>query len=167
MLSYYPTAMAPVFALSTDAPEAQGFPCGPYLTPKVVTRRRRGWSFASVERLARSLVEIEAALKEVGLPWLETLRDPQVFSREVDKNAVLPAALAHELAGEFAEAQRLYEEMYRRLRGIIDSEGTDENVLREMPRVFVFVCSKLGIESDRVRRFSARSGYTYDGGRLP
>lgn len=167
MLSYYPDAMLPVFKLANEAPEDQGFPCGPYLTPKVVSRRRRGWSYADLGRLTRSLGEIEAALKEVGLPWLKALRDPQRFAAEVDKNAVLPAALALELAGDFAGARRLYQEMYRRLRGIIDTEGTDESLLREMPRLFVFVCSKLGIEPERVDRFSRRSGYTYDGPRLP
>ena len=162
MLSFYPQAMEPVFSLSPDKPD-KGFPCGPYLTPKIVSQRRRAWSYGSAPKLESSLDAIVKALDEVGLPWLERLCDTQVFASEIDKHAVLPAALALELAGDRAAARALYEEMYRRLRGVIESEGTDENVFRERGRVFIFVCSKLGVEAERVERYSQRSGCSFQG----
>jgi len=128
--------------------EDQGFPCGPYLSPAGVLRREKYWSCKNVSALEKSLSHVKKCLIDIGLPWLESLRDPVIFANNVDPAAVLIAGLANEVAGNEDIAADYYREMYSRLTRIMAS-SSERQFLNEFARPFVFVTTKLGLDQEK------------------
>ena len=146
--------------------EDRGFPAGPYLNPVSVTSRPKYWGYRTPEALEKSLKHVIECLKNSGLPWLETLRDPKVFADQTDPVAALPSGLAHEAAGNFAKAREAYREMHRRYSEMIAKFG-EATVLRRSGKAYVFVTAKLGIDAERRRTFEDELNYHPDIEPLP
>lgn len=149
-LCFYPAWTAVIDMLST--PSAQrGFPCGPYLSPVGVGRREYFWPCKPGATLERSVASVKSALLQRGLPWLTDLRDPRNYAASVDPVAALYAAIAFEKAGDDSAARSFYQEVHRRMLGVLDRGGADEEFLRSAGRKYLFVARKLGIEDEVVR----------------
>lgn len=113
MLSYLPPYLSPAAELMEGSPEDIGFPCGPYLTPGGVFRRRSEFRSDIPEHLRASLKKAADALSVHGLPWLSRLRSVEFFLSQVDPDSTLDVALASEAAGRLAEARDAYLELVR------------------------------------------------------
>lgn len=157
LLSFYPKYMEVIDELTDVHGEPRGFPCGPFLNPVGVSSSERFWS-AKLESLAGSLEDVVRCLKGVGIPWLAGLRDPVRFAHAIDRVAALPAAYAHEIAGDKAKARELYAEMHRRYVGIF-APKLSERGLREFGKAYVFTCFKLGIDEERRKVFQDKLHY--------
>ncbi|GIW78370.1 MAG: hypothetical protein KatS3mg105_0177 [Gemmatales bacterium] len=159
-MSYYPDYLNILATLHPKAAknEEKGFPCGPYLTPVGATRNPKYWSHRTPEALDRSLAHVLECLKNAGLPWLETLRDPVVFAENIDPVAALGAAIAHEVAGNLEKAREFYEEMWRRLT-IVRGMATEKKFLEESGRQFIFVATKLGKEPEKCAEYKEKLGF--------
>jgi hypothetical protein len=156
-MSYYPAYMQVVFEMFRHLEEDRGFPCGPYLNPSGVTRHEKYWSYKD-DRLAKSLDHVRKCLTDVGLPWLQSLRDPAVYADNVDSVAGLDAALAHEVAGNVKKARALYEDMFSRLQEI--SHTAEETQFdQEFARPYVFIAKKLGIEREKCEELQRRLSF--------
>jgi hypothetical protein len=166
MLSHYPAALRVLEELNPSGHEL-GFPCGPYLTPAGVFRKGGGWSFRNRDEASRSFDLVRLAITDIGLPWLGALRDPAVFLEAVDQHSLLAHALALEAVGDFARARARYSELQGRFISMIEENGTDRLVLRDMGKLFIFVCEKLGVERERVAFFRLRLGFQMPVGSCP
>lgn len=157
-MSYYPDYLAILNDLIDLQGEDRGFPCGPYLTPVGATRRPKYWSFQNPEVLAKSLKHVVQCMEEAGLPWLESLRDPRVFSANVDPVAAFDTAVANEAAGNFEQARAAYENTMRRL--LVPTERYGEAVgLKGREKAFIYVAKKLNVEAERRERLQRQLNY--------
>lgn len=162
-MSYYPNHMKIIEDLiPNDEDEDRGFPCGPYLTPAGVMRREKYWSYRNAEVLDNNLDHILQCLDKVGLPWLESLRDPVVFAEEIDPVAALPAGYANEIAGNVEKAAESYREMLRRMLLVLESNVNQPYLLKSIGRTFVFVSKKLSVEQERCEWFQRKLDYYPD-----
>lgn len=95
-------------------------------------------------------------MDSAGLRWLESLRDPLLFATKVDSLAVLYFALAHEVAGNIAEARTGYEAMLHRLRTILGLGLNEREVLQKYAKTLIFVARKLGLNGELASEFSKK-----------
>jgi hypothetical protein len=161
-MSYYPDYMKIIDEVIPLAGEDRGFPCGPYLTPAGVMRREKYWSYKDSETLKKSLDHALQCLDQVGLSWLESLRNPQVFADNVDPVAALYAGLASEAAGNAQKAVGLYQEMHRRLREMIKIAPNLDYFIKRFGREFIFIVKKLGVENEKCDEFQRKLNYYPD-----
>lgn len=166
-VSYYPDYMGIIDELVPLNGEDRGFPCGPYLTPVGVMRREKYWSYKNSDVLSQSLDHVLECLDQVGLPWLESLQNPNVFADCVDPNAALYAGVANEVAGKIERAAALYREMYGRLQEMIRIAPSDHYFVRRFGREFVFVAKKLGVDGERCEEYCRKLNYDPDIKPLP
>lgn len=157
-MSFYPEYLNPVKELIDFQGQPEGFPCGPYLNPVSVSRRPKYWSYKTSEILDTSLRHVLKCLEQVGLPWLESLRDPQTFAANVDPMAPLDAAFAHEFAGDKKKARTFYEEIMRRLLAAINASG-EKLALNRYHKEFIYVAIKLNVEHERRERLQKQINY--------
>lgn len=157
-MSHYPDYMNVLENMFRHLGEDRGFPCGPYLTPVGVQRREKYWPCKNVDVLKKSLDHVISCLIEVGLPWLDSLRDPIVFAENVDPAAVLSAGLANEVAGNHEIAAACYREMYSRLVRVMPT-STERQFLSEFARPYVFVATKLNIDKERREDYQRKLDY--------
>ncbi len=165
-MSYYPDYLSITEELVDYQGEDRGFPCGPYLTPVGATRRPKYWSYKNPEVLTRSLSHVVQCLEQAGLPWLESLRDPKVFAANIDPVAALPAAVAHEAAGNLEQARNAYQEMLRRLLEGIKRYG-EAVALKGYEKAFIHISKKLNVETERRERLQRELNYYPDVTPLP
>ena len=158
-LTYYPDYLKPAFDVFDLSGEDAGFPCGPYLNPVGVGPRPKYWSCRNAAVLNASLQHVLQCLEQAGLPWLESLRDPAVFAANVDPVAAIDAGLAHEAAGDLAQARRAYGEMMRRLQMVIQSQPGESILLKQVAKPFIFVARKLAVEPQLCEQFMRKTGY--------
>jgi len=158
-MSYYPDYMGIVEDLVSMEGAERGFPCGPYLTPAGVMRREKYWSCKNDDVLTKNLDHVLQCLDQVGLPWLESLRDPKVFAANVDPVAALYAGFAHEVAGNVEEAAAGYRDMLERMLNVLDIKVDETYLLERIGRSFVFVAKKLCVESERCEWFQRNLAY--------
>lgn len=161
-MSYYPDYLGIVEELVPLEGEDRGFLCGPYLTPAGVVRREKYWSCKDGDVLEKNLGHVLQCLDQVGLPWLESLRDPRVFADNIDPVAALPAGFANEAAGNIEKAIASYEEMLRRMRLVLESNVDEAYMVKRIGRSFVFVAKKLGVEKERCEWFQRKLNYYPD-----
>lgn len=157
-MSYYPDYLAPVHELIDLQGEDRGFPCGPYLTPVGASRNPKYWSYKSTEVLTKSLQHAAQCLEQAGLFWLESLRDPKIFAANVDPVAALPAAIAHEVAGNIEAARLSYQDMFDRLQASIERFG-EKVSLKGYERAFVYVSKKLNVAVELRERLQRLINY--------
>jgi len=150
-MSYYPKDLEFVYKLS-DAKEPRGFPVGPYLGFNGVFNREYVWAGKSLELVKNAPPQIVLAIETYGLPWLDSLRDPVYFSQQVDKSAVLYAAVAFERAGFIEEAKQYYAVMYARLRAGLAGGVSEQQFIKIAGKRFAFVARKLGRDQELVGR---------------
>jgi len=156
LLAYYPHALAILDDFIEG--EDRGFPCGPFLTPVAVTRRKHSWSYQPKKKFDQSLREVQLALETVGLPWLARLRDPNAYVAEIDPDALFDQGLANEWVGDQARARTAYLQLFERFQEML-SFASEELVMKEVGKQFIFVAAKLGREEERVRRFREHHKY--------
>lgn len=157
-MSYYPDYLEPIFELVDYEGEDRGFPCGPYLNPVGAGQRPKYWSYVNRDVLSRSLEHVLHCLRTAGIGWLESLHDPHVFAASVDSMAPLPAAMAHEVIGDYGAARRFYSEMMRRFHSILERSGESKTFLK-YAKAFVFTAIKLDIEHERRERLQQSLGF--------
>jgi hypothetical protein len=166
-VEFRPSVMKTLDELIDLGGEDEGFLVGPYLNPVSVTQRPKYWGYRTEEALEKSLRHVVECLQNAGLPWLESLRDPQTYAENVDPVAALGAALAWEAAGNLQKAREAYQEMFRRYRGVIEQRG--ERLLLESShaKAYVFVTAKLGVDEERRQAFEDKLDYHPDVKPLP
>lgn len=166
MMCFYPQYFYPIYELVENSGEDQGFPCGPYLSPVGVTQREKYWSYKNKDQLNKSMIHVIECIKKVGLPWLQSLREPNEFVSEVDQNALLHAAFANEYVKNYKEAKNFYSEILNRYKAIIDKYGP-KTMTKFMKMEFVFVSSKLGEEKQQRANFEIELKYKSNFDPLP
>lgn len=139
--------------------EDRGFSCGPYLNPIGVSPRPKYWPFRNREVASKSVDHAYECIRRVGLPWLETLRDPIIFAERIDPVAALPAGVANEVAGNKERARAFYQEMLRRYKLVMEQETPRSPALPLIGRPFVFVTAKLAVEQEKRKEYQERLGY--------
>jgi hypothetical protein len=91
-------------------------------------------------------------LKTHAQDWLISLRDPTRYADAVPSTAIMYVARANEVAGRLNRAREAYEEAMRRLLACWAMSTFGAFVEFEGARQFVYVCLKLGRESEKCER---------------
>lgn len=134
--------------------ESRGFLCGPHLSPAGVGREPYDWPSRTKLDLLQSLPEVWEALKVVGEPWLESLRDPLTYARHADPVAALSAGFAWERAGQVEQAHSYYSDTLRRIEIVLGMKSRVP-VRASMKRQYLFLCQRLGRMGPLVDRFTS------------
>ena len=91
-------------------------------------------------------------MKTHALDWLESLRDPARYADAMPPTALMYVARANEIAGGLDAARNAYEEMMRRLLSCWEMSTFRAFVEFVGARQFVYVCLKLGRETEACER---------------
>jgi hypothetical protein len=156
-VSYYPSDME--FLNDFLRGEDRGFPVGPYLTQRGVSRRPYVWSYKTHGQAESSLRAAVRAFEEFALPWLSQLRNPSVYAASVDPDALLDVGAAYERAGDLVRARSAYQALYERFQTMLVQFG-EPLVMKEAGEQFIYIAEKLGRDKERAARFRAGVGYT-------
>jgi len=146
MLSFYPVYMETVWELYDRRDnDFEGFPCGPYLTPVVISSSARYWK-AKNKTVARESLNITCdAIDKIAFPWLDSLREPAAFASSLDTYAKVVKAFAFEHAGDKDKAFAIYEDYYLDAKKGLEEDGITSSFIRVVAKKYLFVAEKLGI----------------------
>jgi len=170
-LGYLAPCMKWIPALIPEGEEMGFVQSTPYLGPVRMLRRPKEWSCRNKGELRKSLDLVASALQDVGLPWLDSLRDPQVYADGIISTAVVPSAFANEAAGRMDEARAAFEEARSLLKisqAEMSSSDTDREYFRtRLGRNFILVALKLDVDHEERQALQEELEFYPDVSALP
>lgn len=130
-----------------------------YLTPTCMTHRPKKYPCKAAAARDRSLELVAVGLRSHALAWLDSLHSPEHYADAVPPASNMYVGRANEVAGRLQLARAAYEEQMSRLLACWNMVPFSKFAKFEGSREFVYLCLKLGRESDKGNRVMDATGF--------